>query len=81
MIEKFTEEGAGFPDVTGVIDRYGKAIGFCTAPIEHFIDCVINNTAPFVTGEDGLAATQVIQAMEESAKTGLPVELNPISID
>jgi predicted dehydrogenase len=81
MIEKFTEEGAGFPDVTGVIDRYGKAIGFCTAPIEHFIDCVIHNTAPFVTGEDGLAATQVIQAMEESAKTGLPVELHSISID
>lgn len=81
MIEKFTAEGAGFPDVTGVVDRYGKALGFCTAPIDHFIDCVIHNTTPLVTGEDGLAATQVIQAMEESSKTGLPVNLQPVFID
>jgi predicted dehydrogenase len=81
MVEKYTVEGAGFPDVLGVIDRYGKSAGFCTAPIEHFVDCVVQNTTPFVTGEDGLAATQVIQAMEESARTGLPVDLQPISID
>ena len=81
MIEKFTENGAGFPDVTGVVDRYGQALGFCTAPVDHFIDCVNQNTTPLVTGEDGLAATQVIQAMEESAKSGLPVDLHPISID
>ena len=81
MIEKYTEEGAGFPDVTGFVDRYGKAIGFCTASIEHFIDCILQNTAPMVTGEDGLAATQVVQAMEESAKNGIPVNVQPISFE
>jgi len=78
MIEKYTEQEAGFPDVTGVVARYGKALGFCTASIEHFIDCLQNNTKPIVTGEDGLIATQVVQAMEESARTGLPVDLKPI---
>lgn len=78
MIEKYTEEGAGFPDVTGVVDRYGKALGLCTASIEHFIDCVQHNTKPMVSGEDGLIATQVVQAMEESARTGLPINLQPV---
>jgi len=78
MIEKYTEEGAGFPDVSGVVDRYGKALGFCTASIEHFIDCVQHNNTPIVTGEDGLIATQVVQAMEQSANTGLPIDLQPL---
>jgi predicted dehydrogenase len=75
MVEKYTEDEAGFPDVLGVVDRYGKAAGFCTAPIEHFIDCILKNIPPLTTGEDGLAATQVIEAMEESARTGLPISI------
>ena len=75
MVEKYTEEGSGFPDVLGVVDRYGKDAGFCTAPMEHFIDCLVHNSKPLTTGEDGLAATQVVQAMEESARTGLPVNV------
>ena len=78
MIEKYTEKGAGFSDVVGVVDRYGKALGFCTASIEHFIDCLLQNTSPIVTGEDGLVATQVVQAMEESASTGFPVDLQSV---
>jgi predicted dehydrogenase len=78
MIEKYTEKGAGFSDVVGVVDRYGKALGFCTASIEHFIDCILQNASPIVTGEDGLVATQVVQAMEESASTGLPVDLQSV---
>ncbi len=78
MIEKYTEEETGFPDVSGVVDRYGQALGFCTASIEHFIDCVQNNIQPMVTGEDGLVATQVVEAMEESARTGHPVKLQSI---
>ncbi|MFC2124082.1 Gfo/Idh/MocA family protein [Bacteroidota bacterium] len=81
MVEKYTEDGAGYPDVLGVVDRYGKAAGFCTAPIDHFIECMVQSTEPLVTGEDGLAATQVVQAMEQSAKTGLPVDLDPLLFD
>ena len=73
MIEKYSDEGSGFPDVAGIVDSYGKPAGFCISPIEHFIDCVVNDKNPSVTGEDGLEAARVIMAMEESAKTGLPV--------
>ncbi|MHC4559649.1 MAG: Gfo/Idh/MocA family protein [Planctomycetota bacterium] len=75
MIEKYTGEGAGFPDVTGAPDVYGKPVGFGIRPAEHFIECIAGNTTPMVTGEDGLVATKVVLAMEESVKTGLPVDL------
>ena len=75
VVEKYTEHGAELPDVLGVIDVYGEPKGFCIAAIEHFIDCVVRDTAPMVTGEDGLAAARVVQAMEASARTGQPVDL------
>ena len=75
MIEKYTGEGSGFPDVTGVVDINGKPTGFCTASIEHFIDCLAHGTDPIVTGEDGLEATRIVQAMEQSARSGRPVDL------
>ena len=81
MVEKYTEDGAGFPDDLGVVDRYGNAVGFCTAPISHFIDCIVNNKTPLVSGEGGLIATQVVQAMEQSADSGLPIDLTPYYFD
>jgi predicted dehydrogenase len=75
MIEKYTEEGSSYPDVTGIVDIHGKPAGHCTAPIEHFIHCVVHDTEPAVTGEDGLKATRVVQAMEQSARTGQPVNI------
>ena len=75
VIEKYTKDGSGYPDVLGVVDMYGKPAGFCTAPIEHFIECLAKNTDPIVTGEDGLEATRVIQAIEKSAKSGQPINL------
>ena len=75
MIEKYTPDGSGFPDVLGVVDINGKPTGFCTAPIEHFIDCIAHGTDPASTGEDGLEATRVVVAMEQSAASGQPVNL------
>ena len=75
MIEKYTERGSGMPDVLGIVELFGKPAGFCIASIEHFIDCVVRDLPPAVTGEDGLAATRVVQAMEESARAGQPIEL------
>jgi predicted dehydrogenase len=75
MIEKYTQDGSGFPDVLGIVDINGKPTGFCTASIEHFIDCIAHGTDPVVTGEDGLEATRVVQAMEQSARSGQPVNL------
>lgn len=75
MIEKYTEEGNGFPDVLGIVDINGKPTGFCTASIEHFIDCVVHGVDPAATGEDGLEATRIVCAMEISSSTGQPVDL------
>jgi predicted dehydrogenase len=75
MIEKYTRDGSGFPDVLGIVNVYGKPIGFCTASINHFIECIVQGSDPVVTGEDGLEATRVIVAMEKSARSGQPVNL------
>ena len=75
MIEKYTQQGSGLPDVAGAFDLYGKPVGFCTAAIEHFIDCVVYDTMPLVCGEDGLKVTQVLEAVERSAQTGQSVNL------
>jgi UDP-N-acetylglucosamine 3-dehydrogenase len=41
--------------------------------LKHFVECVIENKKPLVTGEDGLAALKIADAILESAKKGKPV--------
>jgi predicted dehydrogenase len=41
----------------------------------HFVDCVLNDKPPLVTGHDGRAVLEVIFAAYESARTGHKVEL------
>jgi predicted dehydrogenase len=43
--------------------------------MHHFVDCIRNSTQPLATGSDGLLNTRLILAAEESAKTGLPIDL------
>jgi len=76
VIEAYTGEGAALPDVLGAVDVYGKPTGFCVAAIEHFIECVARDVTPAVSGEDGLAAARIVEAMDASAATGLPVTLS-----
>ena len=75
MIEKYTAKSAGYPDGVAKVDIRGHQTGFASESIRHFADCIIHNRKPFVTGEDGLAATRVICAMDESADKGKPVDL------
>ena len=39
-------------------------------PIKYFIECVINDKQPSPTGEDGLAVTRIIEAVEKSLTEG-----------
>jgi len=73
MAELYSEKGAELPDVSGAAELYGKPVGFAVASIQHFVDCVVNDKPPIVTGEDGLAVARVLAAVEQSARTGLPV--------
>jgi len=41
----------------------------------HFVDCVLSDRAPLVTGEDGRAVLEVVCAAYESARTGCKVAL------
>jgi len=43
--------------------------------VEHFVDCILNDTEPMVTGEDGRVALKVCLASYESARTGKWVRL------
>jgi predicted dehydrogenase len=75
VIRKYTDNNYNWPDIQGTFQSYGKWIGYGLESIHHFIDCVVNDKEPIVTGEDGLAATKIICAIEESAKNGKIVEL------
>ena len=75
MVETYTAKGIRFPDVAGAPDLYGRPVGFAVAAIEHFIECLVNDTPPMVTGEDGLSAARVVAAIEKSAQERQPVVL------
>lgn len=74
-IQKYTEDEAGNPDVFCFPTIHGKPIGFGIESIRHFVDCVVNDKEPISTGEDGLAVTRIINAIQKSSKTGEPVNL------
>jgi predicted dehydrogenase len=76
MMEVYTDRGAALPDVAGAPELYGKPVGFCVAAIEHFIYCVAKDCQPSVGAEDGLAAARIIKAIEDSARTRMPVNFN-----
>lgn len=46
------------------------------AEMEHFVDCVLNDHEPRVTGQDGLNAVAAVVAINESIRTAAPVELD-----
>ncbi len=77
MIEKYSIEGTGMPDVNDQYNLDGTTKG--QVSIQHFIDCIINDTEPVVTGEDGLEATKVVVALEKSASLSQPVEITSLT--
>jgi predicted dehydrogenase len=54
---------------------HGRTLGFATESIRHFADCLAEGRRPMVGYEDGREATRIILAIEQSARTGQPVEL------
>lgn len=43
--------------------------------MEHFVECVLTDKEPLVTGEDGKAVLEIIFAAYQSAATGENVEM------
>jgi predicted dehydrogenase len=78
MPERLTRLGpdrADCVDTHGAVPVHGRTVGFCVESVRYFADCVLAGREPLVGYDDGLAATEVVLAMEESARTGQPVEL------
>jgi predicted dehydrogenase len=78
-----TEQGLRFagekqfqtPFTMGLADAHGRLAGFVPMPIWHFVDCLLSRRRPIVTAEDGLAATQIIEAMIRSIEEKRTVEV------
>lgn len=71
-VQKYTDDRYSWPDTQATYFIQGRWGGFAIEAINHFVDCVVDDKAPSVTGEDGLAVTKIICAMERSALTGRP---------
>ncbi len=74
-LEKYTADETTYPDVFCRVEVQGRTAGFGVASIHHFADCVIAGRPPRIAAEDGLAATRVLRAVMESARTGAPVKV------
>lgn len=46
--------------------------------MDHFAECVTNNKQPWTPGEEGLQDQRIMDAIYESARTGKPVQLEPV---
>ncbi|RPI52493.1 MAG: gfo/Idh/MocA family oxidoreductase [Chloroflexi bacterium] len=73
-LELYTDRVA-FPDVLGLPTVFGTPRGFAVESIKHFAECIIRDTEPMISGQEGLANTAIICAALRSAESGQPVDL------
>lgn len=53
-----------------------QEVGFLTGPIQHFVDCIIEDTEPMTSLNDGLIITKFISAVRESISKRNVVEIS-----
>jgi len=68
-------ERVQYGDIIGSPFIHGRQLGFQVEAIRHFADCVAYDREPLTPGEVGVEVTRVACAIQESAGTGLPVEI------
>lgn len=47
-----------------------------TGPVEHFVECMVNDKLHIATGEEGLVVTRILDAIYESADKKEPIEID-----
>jgi len=66
------------PFTAGLLETLGHPQGFVVMPMIHFVDCILDGKEPSVTAEDGLVATQIIEAMLRSIEEQRTVEIDEV---
>lgn len=69
------ESGLRHLDVSYTPEVHGRLWGALAIEVDHFVDCVRGTSQPLCTAHDGAEAVRVSLAMEESARTGTPIEV------
>ena len=58
-----------------LMNRFGEAY---RAQMHHFVDCLLEDQSPAVSGDDALAAFEIGLAATYAAQTGTPVMLKAV---
>ena len=76
-VEKYSADAASLPDTLGFTLDAGSArlSGFVLESIARFVDAVIDDKPLLATGKEAALVTRTLCAIEESARSGMPVEL------
>jgi predicted dehydrogenase len=74
-LEVHSPEGLVRPDTILMPSVREHITGILRDEVYHFLECVLQDRQPAVSGEDGLAALKIALALTESLHTGMPVEL------
>jgi predicted dehydrogenase len=69
-LQRYTSKEGKYPDVLVMPEIYGRPTGFAVESIRYFIDCLVQDTQPEADVKDGIAATKVLLAIEQSAREG-----------
>jgi UDP-N-acetylglucosamine 3-dehydrogenase len=70
-----TDEATAFPGTFFTPRVHGDIRGPFVHEVQHFVRCVRDDKEPMITGQDGLIAVRMAEAVEESARTHQPVAL------
>ena len=76
-VEKYTRDSVSLPDVLGfTLDaNSARMSGFVLEAIARFVDAVVDDKPVLATGAEAALVTRVLCAIEESSRTGQPVDL------
>lgn len=78
IVEKYTRESVSLPDVLGfTLDaNSARMSGFVLEAIARFVDAVVHDQPVLATGREAALVTRVLCAIEESARLGIPIDLD-----
>jgi predicted dehydrogenase len=71
-----TPDRATRPDILYGPELHGQQHGALRTQLEHFADCVVNDTEPVISPQDARAAVEIARAIHESLQSGVPAYLN-----